>query len=141
MTLVDTSVLLDVVHGDDTWASWSGAALAAALDAGPVIINPIVFAEASVSYERIEALVDDLATLEIGREALPWDAAFLAGKAFLAYRREARGHAKSSVLPDFFIGAHAAVAGHALLTRDPRRVRARFPTVRLLTPDSDVADA
>jgi predicted nucleic acid-binding protein len=134
VTLVDTSVLLDVVQGDATWGAWSEAALASALDAGPVVVNPVVFAEASVSYARLEALLDDLDALEIGRESLPWEAAFLAGKAFLAYRRAARGQAKASPLPDFFIGAHAAVAGHTLLTRDPRRVRTRFPTVSLVTP-------
>lgn len=94
----------------------------------------MIFAEASVSYARLEALVEDLDALEIGREPLPWAAAFLAGKAFLAYRRDAGEQAKVSPLPDFFIGAHAAVAGHTLLTRDPRRVRARFPSVPLVTP-------
>lgn len=139
-TLVDTSVLLDVVQGDPRWSPWSAAALARALDAGPVVVNPVIFAEASVSYARLEALVEDLEALEIAREPLPWAAAFLAGKAFLAYRRAARGQAKASPLPDFFIGAHAAVAGHALLTRDPRRVRARFPTVALITPTADAAE-
>jgi predicted nucleic acid-binding protein len=133
-TLVDTSVLLDVVQGDPTWGAWSETALARALDAGPVLVNPVIFAEASVSYARLEALEEDLAALELGREPLPWAAAFLAGKAFLAYRQSARGQSKASVLPDFFIGAHAAVAGHALLTRDPRRVRTHFPTVRLVAP-------
>jgi predicted nucleic acid-binding protein len=136
-TLVDTSVLLDVVQGDATWGAWSEAALARALDAGPVVVNPVIFAEASVSYARLEALDADLTALEVGREALPWTAAFLAGKAFLAYRRAAGTQAKTGVLPDFFIGAHAAVAGHALLTRDPRRVRTHFPTVSLIAPEAD----
>jgi predicted nucleic acid-binding protein len=130
-TLVDSSVLLDVLTDDAIWSEWSRAALAAARSDGAVVINAIVYAEVSVGFNA-QAEID--AALPPGlflREALPWEAAFLAGKAFLAYRRA--GGAKTSPLPDFYIGAHAAVRGHRLLTRDPRRVAAYFPGVELLT--------
>lgn len=132
-TLVDTSVLLDVATGDPVWSDWSSQALATAVRNGPVLVNPIVFAEVSVGFSRIEDLDDALPPDIYRREPLPYVAAFLAGKAFLAYRR--RGGSKTLPLPDFFIGAHAAVAHVALLTRDARRFRTYFPTVRLISPD------
>lgn len=112
--------------------SWSKAALAEALDAGPAIVNPIIYAEISVRFERIEELEDALPE-QIEREDLPWEAAFLAGKCFRDYR--SRSRARRSPLPDFYIGAHALITGRALLTRDPRRYRSVLPSLSLICPD------
>lgn len=132
-TLVDSNVLLDVITEDERWFEWSSDALARAADDGPLFINPIIYAEVSVRFSRIEGVEDALPSSDFGRLALPWESAFLAGKAFLDYRRN-RG-TRSSALPDFFIGAHAAVADLRLLTRDATRYRTYFPTVRLTSPD------
>jgi predicted nucleic acid-binding protein len=132
-TLVDSNVLLDIFTEDDEWLEWSSSALAAAAESGPLFINPIVYAEVSLRFSRIEDLDDALVPEDFRRAPLPWPAAFLAGKAFLTYRRN-RGTA-STPLPDFFIGAHAAVEEFELLTRDPPRYRTYFPTVRLRTPE------
>ena len=129
--LVDANVLLDVFTEDPVWAPWSEARLAEAFDAGHVVINPIVYAEISVAFERIETLEGALPD-QLGREDLPWEAAFLAGKCFIDYRR--RGGARRSPLPDFYIGAHAAVTGRALLTRDASRYRTMLPTLALIEP-------
>jgi predicted nucleic acid-binding protein len=131
--LVDSNVLLDLMTGDARWSSWSGAALQSASDRARVVINPIIYAEVSMGFSRIEDLEEALPREMIEREALPFEAAFLAGKCFLAYRR--RGGAKLSPLPDFFIGSHAAVAGYRLLTRDARRYRTYFPALALIAPD------
>jgi hypothetical protein len=133
-TLIDSNVLLDIFTEDATWLSWSKEALGAAAEAGPLYVNPVIYAEVSVRFTRIEDLEEALPPAEFRRSALPWAAAFLAGKAFMSYRRN-RG-AASAPLPDFFIGAHAAVDDLALLTRDTRRYRTYFPTVRLLAPES-----
>jgi predicted nucleic acid-binding protein len=130
--LVDSSVLLDVFTEDRTWMAWSASALAAAADASRLVINAVVFAEVSIRFSRIEDLDEKLPRETFAREPIPFEAAFLAGKAFLRYRRG--GGERPSPLPDFFIGAHAAVAGHRLLTRDPARVRTHFPTVELISP-------
>lgn len=132
-TLVDTDVLLDVLTEDAAWLEWSAEALAVAAESGPLWINPVVYAEVSVRFSRIEDLEETLPADDYRRAQLPWEAAFLAGKAFLQYRRS--GGTKTSTLPDFFIGAHAAVTDLALLTRDGGRYRTYFPTVHLLTPD------
>lgn len=132
-TLVDTCVLLDVATSDPVWSEWSAQALASAVRRGPVLVNPIVYAEVSIGFDRIEDLDDALPPDIFRREPLPYVAAFLAAKAFHAYRR--RGGTKTLPLPDFFIGAHAAVAELALLTRDVRRFRTYFPTVELIAPD------
>jgi predicted nucleic acid-binding protein len=132
-TLVDSNVLLDIFTEDATWLEWSSSALATAADAGPLFINPIIYAEVSVRFSRIEDLEDALGPADFRRAPLPWTAAFLAGKAFVAYRRH-RGRS-SAPLPDFFIGAHAAVEGLDLLTRDPARYRTYFPSVQLLAPE------
>ncbi len=131
-TLVDSSVLLDVLTADPNWAAWSERQLTAAYDRGPVLINPIIYAEVSAGFARIEDLDAALAPDDFGREPLPFEASFLAGKAFLAHRR--RGGVRRSPLPDFYIGAHAAVRGHRLLTRDPVRVRTYYPSVALIAP-------
>jgi predicted nucleic acid-binding protein len=130
--LVDSNVLLDVATGDPVWSSWSSEALARAADESVLVINPIVFAEVSVGFDRIEDLEEALPPELYRREPLPYEAAFLAGKSFLAYRR--RGGRRATPLPDFYIGAHAAIAGHQLLTRDPRRYRTYFPRLALVAP-------
>lgn len=131
-TLVDSCVLLDVATRDPVWLDWSSNALARAVRSGPVLINPIVYAEVSIGYDRIEDLDEALPPDIFRREPVPYVAAFLAGKAYLSYRR--RGGSKTTPLPDFFIGAHAAVSTLSLLTRDVRRFRSYFPTVRLIAP-------
>lgn len=129
--LVDSNVLLDLFTDDPVWADWSAARLADAFDAGQVVINPIVYAEISVAFERIETL-DATLPDRLEREDLPWEAGFLAGKCFLDYRR--RGGTRRSPLPDFYIGAHAAVTGRALLTRDAGRYRTLLPALELVSP-------
>jgi hypothetical protein len=140
-TLIDSCVLLDVITGDEQWADWSAEQIAAAMDAGRVVINPLIYAEVSVGYETVEELDELLPASDYKREPLPYVAGFGAGKAFLRYRRG--GGDKRSPMPDFYIGAHAAVAGYRLLTRDFRRYRAYFPTVDIIAPvavDDDTAE-
>jgi len=133
VVLVDTNVLLDVVQDDPEWGDWSQQQLEAASLRGPLAINAVIYAELSMAYERIEDLDRVVRQTDLKEVAIPREALFLAGKAFLQYRRRRGG--KSGVLPDFFIGAHAAVAGIPILTRDVRRYRTYFPTVELLTVD------
>ncbi|MCD2173418.1 type II toxin-antitoxin system VapC family toxin [Rhizobium sp. C4] len=133
MILVDTNVLLDVATRDERWALWSLSKLAAAADAGPVLINDIVYAELAVRYGRIEDVDDFIARAGLELRSIPKPALFLAAKAFVAYRK--RGGTRTGVLSDFFIGAHAAVEGFSLLTRDARRYRTYFPDVSLVTPE------
>ena len=130
--LVDSNVLLDVMTEDRNWFEWSSSTLAAAAETEILIINPIIYAEVSIGFER-PGDVDAALPAEIyRREPLPYEAAFLAGKAYLAYRR--RGGTRTSPLPDFYIGAHAAVRRYRLLTRDAARYRTYFPTVELIAP-------
>lgn len=131
--LVDSNVLIDVSAGDSTWGEWSSRALRAAADRAPLVINAIIYAEVSVGCPTIEAVEAALPLDLYRREPLPYEAAFLAGKAYLRHRQS--GGARPSPLPDFYIGAHAAIAGHQLLTRDPARYRTYFPTVELIAPD------
>ncbi len=133
-TLVDSNVILDILTEDSTWEEWSTGALADAAEAGPLYINPIVYSEVSIRFTTIEALEEALPPHDYRREPIPWPAAFLAGKVFLDYRRN-KG-TKATTLPDFFIGAHAAIAGLNLLTRDVGRYRTYFPTVTLIAPES-----
>jgi predicted nucleic acid-binding protein len=130
--LVDSNVLLDVLTNDQTWVDWSAAELSKAGNTSRLVINPIVYSEISIRFRRIEELEDALPRGIIEKEALPFEAAFLGGKVFLEYRRA--GGAKLSPLPDFLIGAHAAVLGYQLLTRDPRRFRTYFPKLQLIAP-------
>ena len=130
-TIVDSNVLLDLFTDDQLWGDWSAAHLAGAFDAGPVLINPLIYAELSVGFDRIEDL-DDALPDRIEREDLPWDAAFLAGRCFLQYRG-CRG-TRRSPLPDFYIAAHAATTGRALLTRDPPRHVELLPALRVIAP-------
>ncbi len=131
-TLVDSNVLLDVMTDDPAWAPWSSDSIARAMDDGRLVISPIVYAEVSVGFDRIEDLDDALPESEFEREALPYEAGFLAGKAYVAYRKQ--GGARRSPLPDFYIGAHAAVRGYRLLTRDTHRYQAYFPGLELIAP-------
>lgn len=130
--LVDSNVLLDVATDDPRWGEWSSAALADAADTAPLAINPIIYAEVSIRYETIEELEEVLPAEVFRQEQLPYEAGFLAGKAFMLYRR--RGGRPAVPLPDFYVGAHAAVAGFRLLTRDASRYRTYFPTVELIAP-------
>lgn len=132
MTVVDTCVLLDVVTNDQVWADWSIGQLEAVALSGPLVINDAVYAELSVGYAEKERLDDFVASAQLTHEQLPTAALFLAGQAFLQYRK-AKG-AKTGVLPDFFIGAHAAVLQAPLLTRDVQRFKTYFPTVMLIAP-------
>lgn len=132
--LVDSNVLLDVLTEDPEWFAWSADALARCADESELVINPIVYAEVSIGFDRVEDVESALAPDTFVRSPLPWDAAFLAGKCFRAYRR--RGGEKRSPLPDFYVGAHAAVSGLSLLTRDPARYRTYFPKLRLVSPTS-----
>lgn len=132
MTFVDTNVLLDLVTDDPRHADWSLAELEAAALRGPLVVNAIVYAELSVRYARIEHVDAFVARAGLRREAIPAEALFLAGKAFTSYRRA--GGVRTGVPPDFLIGAHAAVRDLPLLTRDVRRYRTYFPTVRLVSP-------
>ncbi|TFH64512.1 MAG: PIN domain-containing protein [Gemmatimonadales bacterium] len=129
--LVDSNVLLDILIPDPEWEEWSSAALAEVAESFLLAINPIIYTEVSIGFDRIEDLEAALPQ-DFRREALPWDAAFLAGKAFLSYKQ--RSGSKTSTLPDFFIGAHAAVRGYTLLTRDAARYRTYFPSLTLVTP-------
>jgi hypothetical protein len=131
--LVDSNVLLDILTESPAWWSWSSAAVREAGTRASLVVNPIIYAEASVRFSTMEAFDTEMAGAGIVREPIPYAAAFLAGKAYLDYRR--RGGLRTSPLPDFFIGAHAAVAHHELLTRDPRRYRSYFPSVRVIAPD------
>jgi len=133
VTLIDTNVLLDVVTDDPNWADWSIEQLEAAALRGPLLINDVVYAELAVRYERIERLEAFLAEAGLDMAAMPRSALFLAGKVFQKYRKA--GGSRAGVLPDFFIGAHAAVDQLDLLTRDTARYRTYFPTVKLITPD------
>jgi predicted nucleic acid-binding protein len=132
MTLVDTNVLLDLVTNDAQWADWSIRQLDAAALKGPLLINDVVYAELSVRFAAIETLEEALNEAAISVAAMPRAALFLAGKVFQCYR--AAGGTRTEVLPDLFIGAHAAAAGLPLLTRDAKRYRSYFPSVDLLTP-------
>jgi predicted nucleic acid-binding protein len=131
-TLVDSNILLDVATSDPMWSDWSAQALEAAANESLLAINALIYAEVSIGYERIEELEQAIPSTLFRREPLPYEAAFLAGKAFLKYRR--RGGQRTAPLPDFYIGAHAAVSGFRILTRDPRRYRTYFPTVDLISP-------
>ena len=131
-TLVDSNVLFDYLSEDSDWFDWSAAMIANAAENGRLAINPIIYAEVSVRYDAIDAIEAALPIEYFVRAQLPWEAAFLAAKAFELYRR--RGGVRTPPLPDFFIGAHAAVSGMTLLTRDPTRYRTYFPKLRILSP-------
>ena len=131
-TLVDSNVILDIVTENPEWLEWSASALARQANEGRLVVNPIVYAEVAARFERIENIEAALPADYYDRRALPWEAAFLAGRSFVQYRR--RGGQRRSPLPDFYIGAHAVVAGLTLLTRDARRYRTSFPKLRIIAP-------
>jgi predicted nucleic acid-binding protein len=131
--LVDSNVLLDVLTQDSAWFEWSAGKLDELAGSETLVINPIIYSEISIDFERIEDLELALLGNVLERRPLPWQAAFLAGKCFMQYRR--RGGTRRSPLPDFYIGAHAAVEGLALLTRDTARYRTYFPKLHLLAPE------
>lgn len=130
--LVDSNVLLDVFTNDPAWFDWSSETLAELAEHSVLVVNPIIYAEVSVRFETVEDLEDALPADQFHREALPWEAGFLAGKCFVAYRR--RGGERHSPLPDFYVGAHAAVRGMTLVTRDAARYRTYFPRLQVVSP-------
>lgn len=132
MTFVDTNVLLDLFGGELPWADWAKPRLEAAALAGPLLVNDVVYAELCPNADSPEEVDDLLARIGVDLVQTPRSALFLAAKAFAAYRR--RGGARTGVLPDFFIGAHAAIVGAPLLTRDAGRYRTYFPTLELIAP-------
>jgi predicted nucleic acid-binding protein len=132
--LIDSNVILDAILASSPWSAWSSQRLESLARQSRLVINPIIFAEVSVSFPLIEDAEAAMSAAYLEREQISFDAAFLAGKAFLAYRR--RGGEKRSPLPDFFIGAHASVAGYMLLTRDAARYRTYFPRLAILAPDT-----
>ena len=130
--LIDSNVLLDVVSKDSTWFEWSYSMIEDASNHHELCINPIIYAEVSIRFTSPQEFDDAFPADDFRRQPIPYSAAFLAGKAHSAYRR--RGGTRVSTLPDFFIGAHALVAGHKLLTRDPRRFRQYFSSVDIIAP-------
>jgi predicted nucleic acid-binding protein len=131
--LVDSNVILDILTEDPRWFRWSSEMLGIYAATHALVINPIIYAEVSMRFDRIEDLEMALQPSFFRRDPLPWEAAFLAGKCFLTYRK--KGGGKRSTLPDFFIGAHAAVARIPLLTRDVSRYRTYFPKLEIVAPE------
>lgn len=134
MLLIDTNVLVDVLEDDPDWVDWSVRQLRAQSQVHELLINPVIYSELSLAFDSVEALDDAVEGLGLSLQELPRAALFLAGRAFVKYRRAGGG--KNNVLADFFIGAHAAVLDCPILTRDARRYRSYFPTVSLLTPEA-----
>lgn len=132
ITLVDSNVLIDILTEDPRWFTWSAGSLADAAERGRLAVNPIIYAEVSLGFSRIEELEAALPEADYQRLPLPWEAAFLAGRCFLQYRR--RKGVRTAPLPDLTIGAHAAVSRLTLLTRDAARYRTYFPTVTIIAP-------
>jgi len=130
--LVDSNIIIDIITEDPKWYDWSAETLSACAEKNSLYINSIIYAEVSVSYKRIEDLEEAISPEIFQRSVIPWEAAFLAGKAFLRYRKN-KGN-KSQTLPDFFIGAHALVNGYKLLTRDVSRYKTYFPKAKLISP-------
>ena len=130
--LVDSNVLLDLLEEDPIWYEWSSSKLQLMADTSRLIINTVIYAEVSIGFQRIEELEEALSQDIFERRPIPWEAAFLAGKCFMRYRK--LGGTRRSPLPDFFIGAHAAVEGLTLLTRDAARYRTYFPSLALIAP-------
>jgi predicted nucleic acid-binding protein len=132
MLLVDTNVLVDVLQDDPQWADWSIAQLRAQAKLHVLVINPVIYAEMSLSFSTLEALDDVVLTMALELREIPRPALYLAARAYVQYRR--RGGSKGQVLPDFFIGAHAAVEDWPLLTRDASRFKSYFPTLDVIAP-------
>lgn len=132
VTLVDSNILIDVFTDNPVWSSWSLSQLGLLCTTSKLCINPIIYAEVSIGFKEIESFNEVLKTLPLKYEEIPGDALFLAGKAFLNYRRNEGG--KSTTLPDFFIGAHASVMGWSVITRDPKRMHYYFPELKIISP-------
>ena len=130
--MVDSNVILDVVTEDPKWYDWSAGQLEKLAESHTLVINPIIYSEVSIGFDRIEDLDQALPPDFFRRDPLPWEAGFLAGKCFVKYRRS--GGKRHSPLPDFYIGAHAAIQGIALLTRDTNRYKTWFPKLTLISP-------
>jgi hypothetical protein len=133
-TIPDSNILIDLFQADAEWRQWSAMRLAESREAGPIVINPVIYAEASGHYLALGEVQHAFSAVGVEYEDVPWPAAFLAGQAFRAYRR--RGGQRDRVLPDFLIGAHASAGGYRLLTRDPGRYRSHFPGLDIIAPDS-----
>lgn len=133
--LIDTNVIIDAADPESSWYAWSAAQLQRAANDGEVFINPIIYAELAGYADSEQQMASILSDMLLERADLPWEAAFLAGRAFVSYRRN--GGIRSAPMPDFYIGAHAQVSGLVLLTRDARRYRSYFPELRLIAPDQD----
>ena len=133
-TLIDTNILLDIADAASGWAAWSGRMAAEAADTGALVINQVIYSELAAAYATREQLDSAVDPHRFRRETLPWDAAYLAGLAFLRYRR--RGGHRPSPLPDFYIGAHASVRGYRLLTRDRHHYATYFPTIDIISPET-----
>lgn len=131
--LVDSNVIIDVAAQDPVWEGWSARTIATLANTAVLVINPIIYAEVSAGFTRVEEVDEAVPLRGFRREHLPYEGAFLAGKCHRDYRR--RGGVQRSVLPDFLIGAHAAVRGYQLLTRDARRYRTYFPRLALISPE------
>ncbi|MFJ6328060.1 MULTISPECIES: type II toxin-antitoxin system VapC family toxin [unclassified Rhizobium] len=134
VTIVDTNVLVDLAIPGSAWYGWSTGQILSAFKRGPVVINPIIYAEFSVRYSSVDRVEELLPQSEFRRENLPWAAAFAAAAAFKAYRQSGGG--RERILPDFLIGAHAAIRGYSILTRDSKGYRSYFPTVGLISPET-----
>lgn len=133
-TLIDTNVLVDVIERRPVWSEWAARQLQRLSEDGALLINQIVYAEASVPYHTIADFEVVVGTTLLAREDLPWAAGFLAAKAHKTYRDN--GHKRQSTLPDFLIAAHAEVRGHRLITRDATRIRKYFPNLDIVAPDT-----
>jgi predicted nucleic acid-binding protein len=134
--LVDSNIILDIVTEDPEWFHWSSKTFAHYADTNILVINPIIYAEVSIGFERIEEVEEVLSLTNFRRSHIPWEAAFLAGKCFMKYRK--RGEKERLPLPDFFIGAHATIMGMTLMTRDVSRYRTYFPKLSLISPENTV---
>ena len=137
MMLVDTNVLVDVLEDDPDWADWSVRQLRAQSQVHELFINPVIYSELSLAFDSVNAVNEAIESMGLSFHELPRPALFLAGRAFVKYRRE--GGTENNVLPDFFIGAHAAVLSCSILTRDGRRYRNHFPRVVIIAPEPGLA--
>ena len=137
MILIDSNVLIDILDHDPHWFDWSFAQLERAASVGKVVVNPVVVAEVAPQFGSLEAFLEALSAMVVGVEMLDAQAAFIAGQAFQAYRRARPADMPKAIVADFLIGGHAQAIGATILTRDPRFYRSYFPTVPLITPETD----
>ncbi len=131
--LIDSCVILDIVTEDADWFEWSSTTLEKCASQSLLFINPIIYAEVSMGFQKIEELEAALPNTIFKRTPIPWEASFLAGKAFLKYRKSG-GH-RTLPLPDFFIGAHAVIEKFTLLTRDTKRFKHYYPGIKIISPE------